>query len=124
MRPGKTTTLLSLAVLLSALGCDRQAGSTDRVGPYSLHCSQEASAPTCIRFHAPTGSIRRLELARIAQGKADPDASAGGTVYSLTCRDFGLSPGEPGQVSIQCLRLDTYTGEVLVVDATTAPPAL
>lgn len=58
------------------------------------------------------------------RGVFDPDSSSGGSVYSLTCHDFGLLPGNPGQVSIQCLRLDTYSGEVIVVDATTAPPAL
>ncbi len=117
------TTLLSLAVVLSVFGCERQT-SSDRVGPYSLHCSEQGAPPTCIRFHASTGSVRRLELERIAHGKADPDSSTAGSVYTLTCRNFGLAHGAPGQAAIQCLRLDTHTGEVIVVDATSAPPAL
>jgi hypothetical protein len=115
--------VLGLACALSSPGCDTvPAVSRGAAGPYSLHCTSiEGSVPTCVRFHAPTGRVRRLALDRIPKGKTDPEKGAPDSVYTLSCHQ---APSAAGEHAMLCLRMDTQSGEVVFIEAQTLPTGL
>jgi hypothetical protein len=123
--------VLGLTSALCIFGCEAHPPMRDAVGPYSLHCVSVGPMPTCVRFHAPTGAVRRMALDRIPRGNADPDKGSVDSTYVLSCHPFDAAAlnaeaqqAPSGEPAMLCLRMDTHSGEVVFIETGNLPIGL